>query len=201
MVCIDPMKFLSILSGVLVTCVLLFLPVLVSSGGFCEGLNPLFCTSRNVVAEVTLPQTASLLLRIIAGLSIVFIVWGGILMLISMGDDTKTAQGKWAIIYALIGLFGAILSQAFVGTVAQAPLTAGATEVSVMQVAVGYLVSAVNIIFFSVIIFAGIRMLLGQGQPEEFNRAKKVITWAIAGAVIVNVARTLVRAVLTLFGV
>lgn len=201
MVCIDPMKFLSTLSGITLVCVLLFLPVSIFAGGLCEGLNPALCTPSNVVTETALPQIAALLLRIVAGLSVLFIVWGGILMLISMGDDSKTAQAKWAIIYALIGLFGAILSQAFVGTVAQVPLGAGATEATIIQQAVKFLVNAVNVIFLSVIIFAGIRMLMGHGQPEEFSRAKKVIAWAIMGAVVVNVARTLVRAVLSLFGV
>lgn len=208
MVCINTTKFFPVFGGVVLACVLLFLPVFVSSGGFCEGISSAgagintACNPQNVVTETALPQTAALLLRIVSGLSVLLIVWGGILMLISMGDDAKTAQAKWAIIYSLVGLFGAILSQAFVGTVAQTPLdpgATGATEATVIQQAVKFLVNAVNVIFLSVIIFGGIRMLMGQGQPEEFNRAKKVIAWAIIGAVIVNVARTLVRAVLTLF--
>lgn len=194
------MRSFPAIGGTTLACILLFFPAF-SFGGLCEGLDPTLCTPSNVVMEKVLPETAALLLRIVAGLSVLFIVWGGILMLISMGDDTKTAQAKWAIIYSLIGLFGAILSQAFIGTVAQAPLTGAVTEATVIQTAVKHLVNAVNVIFLSVIIFAGIRMLMGQGQPEEFNRAKKLIMWAIAGAVIVNVARTLVRAVLSVFGV
>ena len=135
------------------------------------------------------------------GLSVLFIVWGGILMLISMGDDAKTTQAKWAIVYALMGLFGAILSQVFVGIVAETPLVGDDTAASIIHRAVKILVNAMNVIFLSVIIFAGIRMLMGHGQPEGFDRAKKAIMWAIAGAVIVNVARTLVGAVLTVFGV
>lgn len=197
------MRSLPFLGIIACVSVLLFFPSFVSAGGLCEGLPGWMraCDAENAVTATVLPQTAKFLLEVIAGLSVLFIVWGGILMLISMGDDTKTAQGKWAIIYALIGLAGAILSQAFVGTVAEAPLVAGATEVSVMQIAARYLVNAVNIIFLSVIIFAGIRMLVSHGQPEEFSRSKKVIVWAITGAVIVNVARTLVRAVLSGFGV
>lgn len=197
------MRFLPAFCGVAYVSLLLFSPSFASAGGLCEGLPAAWnaCNAKNVLTETALPQTAALLLRVIAGLSILFIVWGGILMLISMGDDAKTSQGKWAIIYSLIGLFGAILSQVFVGTVAQTKLAAGATEVSVMRVAAKHLVDVVNILFFSAIIFAGIRMLIGHGQPEEFSRAKKVIVWAIAGAVVVNVARTLVRAVLSGFGV
>lgn len=196
------MRVLFILTGIILASTLAFLPSSAwAAMGLCQGIGAFnnACGAQNVVTEKVLPETAALLLRIVAGVSVLFIVWGGILMLISMGDESKTAQAKWAIVYSLIGLFGAILSQAFVGTVAETPLGAGATEATVIQQAVKFLVNAVNVIFLSVIIFAGIRMLMGQGQPEEFNRAKKVIAWAIVGAVIVNVARTLVRAVLTLF--
>jgi len=211
------MRPLSVVGGTVIVCALLFLPVFAFGQGppasdfsnLCQGIAGAgagisnACDPQNAVTETILPQTAKLLLNIVAGLSVLFIVWGGILMLISMGDDSKTAQAKWAIVYALVGLFGAILSQAFVGTVAQpeALLGAGATEATVIRQAVKFLVNAVNVIFISVIIFAGIRMLVGHGQPEEFTRAKKVIAWAIMGAVTVNVARTLVRAVLSLFGI
>lgn len=207
------MRVVLLLTGIFLSGILILFPVQDVHAGvpsrLCEGIGAAgaginnACDPKNVVTEQVLPETAALLLRIVSGLSVLFIVWGGILMLISMGDDTKTAQAKWAIIYALMGLFGAILSQAFVGTVAK-PLTIGAgetVEASVIKTAVGFLVNAVNVIFLSMIIFAGIRMLLGQGQPEEFSRAKKVIAWAIVGAMIVNVARTLVRAVLSIFGI
>lgn len=198
------MRLLFVMGGIVLACVPLLSP-LAFGGGLCEGVPNagVVCNSGgpNVVTQTVLPETAKLLLNIVAGLSVLFIVWGGILMLISMGDDSKTAQAKWAIVYALVGLFGAILSQAFVGFVAKAPLVAGATEATVIRKAVEFLVNAMNVVFISVIIFAGIRMLLGHGQPEEFTRAKKTIAWAILGALVVNVARTLVRAVLSLFGV
>lgn len=170
--------------------------------GFCqEGV--IDCTPTNVLMGTTLPEVAKFLLEIAAGLSVLFIVWGGILMLISMGDESSTTRAKWAIIYALIGLTGALLSQAFIGTVATIPSPAAAvpTAADILGGAVQFLVNVVNILFFSVIIFSGIRMLVGHGQPEEFGRAKRVIEWAIIGAVLVNVARTLVRAVLSLFNV
>lgn len=196
------MKLLTVL-GCLVLAGIPLLSPLAFGGGLCEGVDANLCKfgGPNVVTATVLPETAALLLRIAAGLSVLFIVWGGILMLLSMGDDSKTAQAKWAIVYALLGLFGAVLSQMFVGFVAKSEmmLTAGATEATVIQKAVTFLVSAMNVLFIIAIIFAGIRMLLGHGQPEEFTRAKKAIAWAILGALVVNVARTLVRAVLSLF--
>lgn len=171
--------------------------------GLCQGL--MNCNPENAVA-FALPGIAKLLLEVAAGLSVLFMVWSGILMLISMGDDSKAAQAKWAIIYALVGLLGALLSQAFVGTVAETPLLNAIVNdahpiASIILRLVQFLVNAVNVLFFVAIIFAGIRMLVSHGQPEEFNRAKKVIEWAVIGAIIVNVARTLVRVVLSLFGV
>lgn len=192
--------------GVFLVGILALFPVqgVLAGTGLCQGV-PLACASlENVVTGRTLPEIAKFLLEIAAGLSVLFIVWSGILMLISMGDDSQAAKAKWAIIYALIGLLGALLSQAFVGTVAQENLTTvggAVTAATVIQTAVKFLVNAVNVLFFLAIIFAGIRMLVSHGQPEDFSHAKKVIVWAIIGAVIVNVARTLVRAVLSTFGV
>jgi len=188
----------------MIACVLTFFPMSVIAGaGLCQGVPFGACDTQNtntVTVEI-LPKIAKFLLEVAVGLSVLFIVWGGILMLISMGDDAKTTQAKWAIVYALMGLFGAILSQVFVGIVAETPLVGDDTAASIIHRAVKILVNAMNVIFLSVIIFAGIRMLMGHGQPEGFDRAKKAIMWAIAGAVIVNVARTLVGAVLTVFGV
>lgn len=167
-----------------------------------EGVAAGECTAQNVVMNATLPEIANFLLQLAAGLSVLFIVWAGILMLTSMGDESGAARAKWSIIYALMGLAGALLSQAFVGTVATVPpLQAGAKAWDLLGRLVRLIVNAVNILFFIIIIFAGIRMLLSHGQPEEFHRAKRVIEWAIIGAVIVNVARMFVRGVLSLFGV
>jgi hypothetical protein len=62
-------------------------------------------------------NTTNLLIYLIGGLSIIFIIVGGLQMVLSNGDPKRFAQGRETIIYAAVGVAVAIASYAIVGLI------------------------------------------------------------------------------------
>lgn len=146
---------------------------------------------------------AGTMLRLAAGLAILYIVWSGVQMVISMGDESKLTQNKWGIAYALIGFCVAILSQFLisvvgtqnygqVGPVDNLPFVVLANAVLILR-------TVLNGVFILILVVAGLRMLYAQGKTDEFDTGKKMLTWALVGAVMVNLSAALVNAALTFF--
>ncbi len=78
---------------------------------------------------------------------------------------------------------------------------AGVTPLIVLSAAAYILRNALNAIFLLMIVLAGLKMVYAQGKADEYNAGKKMLTWAVIGAVIVNLASALVYAVALYFGV
>ncbi|OGJ54923.1 hypothetical protein A3D11_02900 [Candidatus Peribacteria bacterium RIFCSPHIGHO2_02_FULL_49_16] len=144
----------------------------------------------------------TIMLRVAAGLAVIFIIWAGYLMVLSMGDESRLSQARLSIVYVLAGLLLAFASQTFVAGIATLPPLEGdkiKIDVSLMARAADILLTIFNVFFIFFIIVGGIRMLLARGKPDEFNKARHMIAWVIGGAIILNVARVLVRAVVGIF--
>ncbi len=148
---------------------------------------------------------ASVMLQVAAGLAVLYIIWSGFQMVISMGDEGKLTQHKWGIAYALIGLSVAILSQfavSVVGTQNYGQLGgSGPLYIVVLAQAASILRTLLNAVFLLILILIGLKMLYAQGKADEFNTAKKMLTWALVGAVLVNLSAALVIAVGSFFAV
>ena len=146
---------------------------------------------------------ASQMLMIAAGLAVVYIIWAGIQMIISMGDEGKITTYKWGIAYALIGLSVSILSQFVISVVGTENVAGGGGNLpqNVLANAARILRSVLNGLFVLMAIVAGLRMIYAQGKADEFGTAKKMMYWAIVGAALVNLSAALVYAVAQFFGV
>jgi type IV secretory pathway VirB2 component (pilin) len=195
------MRFLSLL---LLAAAFLFaaLPVFAQPSVICTGLPgcggaPVF----DVLFASTLPAAIQLLINIAAAAAVIFIVVAGGQLMFATGDEAQVTQGRWAILYALLGLGLALGSQSLVEFVATeywgqlAPdFLFGGVLPSVVRVAL----LLFNATFMLVIMFAGIRMALTSGKPDEFQKALSTIKWSVGGAITVNGARALVQALLLL---
>ena len=69
-------------------------------------------------------------LYFVGGVSIIMIIYGGILYTISSGDTTKTKKARDTILYAVIGLVVALLSLAIVNFVINPASTVGTPTTS-----------------------------------------------------------------------
>ena len=147
---------------------------------------------------------ALLALQIAAGLAVVFIVWAGVQMVISGGDEGKITQYKWAVAYSLIGLCVAILGQYIVSAVSSQSYASPSGQdlpLSLLATAVYILRTVLNAALVIMIVVAGLRMLYAQGKTDEYEKGKTMMKWGIGGAILVNLAAALVYAVTSFFGI
>ncbi|MBU0767014.1 hypothetical protein KKF55_04520 [Patescibacteria group bacterium] len=158
------------------------------------------CTNTNALA-MAVPLIGNTLVAVAAGLSVLFVVVGGALMLISAGDEGQVQKGKMSIVYALVGLGIALVSQSFTKFIAMqfGGLMGTSDPVFVfMGLAVGAMVTIFNAVFVLMMVGAGFRMAFARGSSDEFTKARGMLIWAVAGAIVVNVAYSLVSAVMSL---
>ncbi|TSC57298.1 MAG: hypothetical protein Greene041662_994 [Candidatus Peregrinibacteria bacterium Greene0416_62] len=135
-------------------------------------------------------------------LAVLYTVVGGLQMLLSFGDEGRFTRGRSSVTWALVG-FGILLgSQMIVGFISDtADLATGAAAplLTLMEVIVSSILDLLNVLFVIIIMAAGIRAIIGRGKQEEFTKAKHAIGFAIAGALIINLARALATATLKIF--
>jgi len=174
---------------------------------YCKGVPGVTCASVEDSHRGVLKGIGTTLLRIATGLSVILIIWSGYLMVMSMGDEGKLTQARFSIVYALLGLFLALISQAFVAGVAGTTQLTTALSASrdIDKVFLGEIaelfVTVFNVLFIVFIFISGIRMLMARGRPDEFNKARHQVAWVIGGAIVLNLARVLVKVVISLPGV
>ncbi len=171
-------------------------------GPACSDLQPGCGQGPANIFMSTLPNLAFMMLEVATGLSVLFIVWAGLQMVLNLGDEGKVGTQKTAIFYSLAGLFTAIGSQllvSFVATQDWGQNTGGNLVINLIAAAVSTLLTVFNGLFIIAIIYYGMRMLMASGDSGAFNSARTGITWAIVGAVIVNLANALVQGVTTFF--
>lgn len=150
----------------------------------------------------TFPNLAVFMLQLATGLTVLFIVYAGVQLVLNLGDEGKIGNQKTGIFYALAGLFTAIVSQlivSFVVTQDWGQNAGGNLPINVLASAVGSILVVFNGLLVMAIIYYGIRMLLAAGDSGAFGSAKTGITWAIIGAIIVNLSNALVQGVTSFF--
>lgn len=150
----------------------------------------------------TFPNLAIFMLQLATGLTVLFIVYAGVQLVLNMGDEGKIGNQRKGIFFALAGLFTAIVSQlvvSFVATQNWGQDAGGNLPINVLAAAVGSLLTLFNGLLIMAIMYYGIRMLLASGDSGAFGSAKTGITWAIVGAIIVNLANALVQGVTSFF--
>jgi hypothetical protein len=64
--------------------------------------------------------------------------------------------------------------------------------------AITVIVGLFNVVFALMVVYAGYRMTYARGEAENFNKAKSILIWSVVGAIGVNVAAALTKAVINL---
>jgi hypothetical protein len=163
----------------------------------CEAMS-------NVLNDTAIPSIAKFMVRLAGGLGVIFVMIGGGITMLNWGDESKISRGKWAVIYALLGLGLAVISQLLVGYIVTEDYGQGAPTnlifANVLPSVVDIMLTVLNSVFAVVIIIAGVRMARTEGKPDEYNRAQTMVVYACAGAVLVNLSYTLVLVALDFFG-
>lgn len=168
----------------------------------CSPLQPGCGDGPANIFLTTFPNLAIFMLQLATALTVLFIVYAGVQLVLNMGDEGKIGNQKTGIFFALAGLFTAIVSQlivSFVVTQDWGQNTSGNLPINVLAAAVGSILTVFNGLLIMAIMYYGIRMLLAAGDSGAFGSAKTGITWAIIGAIIVNLANALVQGIISFF--
>jgi hypothetical protein len=168
----------------------------------CAGLPGCTGAANFVLLEVTLPAVVMLLLRVMAGLAVLFVIVAGFRIMSAMGDEEKETSARMAIVYALTGLGVASISQNIVGFVLTEQSLATVTdEVSLFAVIVNVFLTVMNGLLLVMIGYASIMMIIARGNTDKFNKSKRIVIQCIIGAIIVNFSNTFVQILAGFFGV
>jgi FtsH-binding integral membrane protein len=171
-----------------------------------DAYPPIICTGifgcgqgyNDVLFENALPLLATVLVQIAGGGAVIAIVIAGSKMLFTDGDDGKASAARQGILYALGGLALAITASSIVSFVSTENIWNDASITGLFGSVIGIILALFNTAFGLVVIYAGIKMIIANGKSDEFNKSGRIIVWAVIGAIIVNLAKVIVQAFLSI---
>lgn len=149
-------------------------------------------------------QVLGALQSLIAVLAVIFIVVGGIMYMISGGDQNMLERAKKIITSALIGLVIALSANTFLVEIwnilkpvtGEAP--AGPTLKEIATNVLQFLLAIVGILAIIGMIVGGSMMIVSYGNEERITKGKTILTYSIIGIVISLSALIIVRQIATL---
>jgi uncharacterized membrane protein (UPF0182 family) len=183
--------FLSLFVGVV-----LFLISFNSVKGI-EFSNPIGSSDFSTLAE----QVLSALRSMIAVLAIIFIVVGGIMYMISGGNQGMMEKAKKTITAALIGLVIALSANTFLVEIwdilepTEGTPPAGPKFKDIAVNVLQFLLSIVGILAIIGMVVGGMMMMTAYGNQEKITKGKNILTYSIIGIVISLSALIIVRQV------
>lgn len=148
--------------------------------------NPLLF---NTVDEV-LTSILGTLRGIIVVLSLVFIVIGAVMYILSAGNDSMMKTAKGAITASMIGLAIGIAAPSFlkeIGSIlgwGDVNSSAAASALTLSQIArnvLNFLLSIVGILAIIMLLIGGIMYLTAAGDEDRIDTGKKIVKWSIIG--------------------
>ena len=169
--------------------------------------NPLKFDSVEGVLTGVITQ----LRNIIVILSIIFIIIGAVMYILSAGNESRMNTAKGAITAALIGLTLAIAAPAFLKEIASILGWTNITDASntiqgaqtfsqIASKVLDFLLSIVGIIGIIMLVFGGFTYLASAGDENKAETGKKIVTYAIIAIALALSALVLVTQVAKLFG-
>lgn len=152
------------------------------------------------------------LLRIAGLLAVFFVIFSGVKFILSNGSPDETAKARNAGINALVGLaitMVAITFVSFLGAqvggsgkgglaagnkvdLSSLPNPGGVADGSLVQTVLGIVFGIIGALSFLIIVVAGMRYMLAQGDPNATRQSKDTIIYALVGLVIAITAEAIV---------
>ena len=76
------------------------------------------CANKTPTLDKALGNIVAIVIGLVGGLSVVFLIWGGLRYVISRGDPSQIKAAKDTIMYAVVGIVVAIAMGAIVAYIA-----------------------------------------------------------------------------------
>ena len=168
---------------------------------------------KNPLNVNTLPDLLTSLLNSLRGvlvtIAVVFMVIGGIMYMVSGGNEKMVTRAKQTWTYAVVGLAISLAAPAFLNeilSILQAgPDVAGTgSSITIKQIALNvlnFLLSIFGVLAIISMIIGGGMYLTAYGDEKRLESGKKIVTYAIIGIVIALSALAVTRQIASLIGV
>ena len=145
---------------------------------------------------------------IIVVLSLVFIVIGAVLYILSVGDDGRMKTAKGAITASMIGLAIGIAAPSFLkqigdilgwGAVDNSLLANTKTLTGIALSTLQFLLSIVGILGIIMLVIGGLAYITAGGDEDRSKTGKKIVTYAIIGIAVALASLIIVTQIAKLF--
>lgn len=175
-----------------------------TSAGTVNFTNPLGYST----VEEMMTTVLSSIQKIIVMLALVFLVIGGVLYIISAGDDGKIKLAKGAITAALIGLAIGVAAPSFLKEIAGVLGWGGATPSGVQDALtlsqiltniLKFLLSLVGTLSIIMIVVGGFMYVMAAGDQARAETARKIILYSLIGVAVTLTSYIAVQQVLRFF--
>ena len=181
--------------------------------------NPIEATTGNGLPDEMMVSLISTILdtvyKIVVGLSLIFIVIGGIMYMVSSGNDEKMAKAKKIVIYAIMGLAIAVGAAIFLKEIATALgirndlFTVGGDNIekledvegmqTVMGKVISLLLTSLGMLGIIGLVIGGIWYLNAGGNEDKMEIGKKTLIYSVLGLVIAIGSLIIVKQIAVLF--
>jgi len=181
----------------------LFSSLVVATSAFgATFANPLGPNMDNLKAVLT--SLLNHLAGVIVLISIIFIVIGGLMYMMSSGDEKMITRAKNTITWATVGLAIALAAPTFLKeiiTILGGPATGNPDDLvnnalTVKAIALGvlkFLLSVAGIIAIISLVVGGSTYLTAYGDEKRLDKGKSIVTYSIIGIAIILAALVIVN--------
>ena len=170
---------------------------LVAAQNVACNLLPNGCGDPGNALQVIFTSAGEIMLEVLAGVAMYFIVLGCVLMMVSMGDESKFTKGRNAVVYALTGLFLALSAQMFIFHFSS--IDPGDSLPTAMVDLIKGFIAITDVIFYVMLVVAGFRFVLARGKSDQIETARRQLLHVVVGMIILNLGKALMTSVLSFF--
>jgi len=178
------------------------------AGAFTDGLNKVVTMAGGQGLPTTLTfsalaiNIANFIMGIIAAVALIAIVWGGVMYIVSLGDESRSARAKQIILYAILGLLIAGIASIIISTVVCIYTQPGGCQptliIDIILKAVNVLLAPAGAIAFGALVYGGYLYMTSGGDESRASRAKNTIVYALLGLAVIGIAGLVVNVVIGL---
>jgi hypothetical protein len=162
--------------------------------GVPGGENAVLTTASATQVDIEIYGLISYIKAILGAVAIFMIVLSGIRTVTSQGEEEKVTTQRKAILWTIVGLGLILVNQVVVENIFIKPVRENAgqiqkTNIDTILGAFGrvtqFILGFVGLVAFAALIYGGASMVANFGNDEAVAKAKKIITNAIVGIIII----------------
>ena len=145
-----------------------------------------------------------------------FLVWNGLRLIYSRGNEEALAKAKEGTTWAVYGFVFAILSFSIISATATFLGSTGENELenpnvisspvevsdlpATMTLIINGFLGIAFVLAVVMIVYSGYRMIFSAGNEEQVTKAKTILRWAIIGIIVIVLSYAILNGINLLFG-